>query len=144
MKKWIKVLAVLAIIGIIAAVLVFKFVYNKPHPDFEKKKADYSLMAKELYESYKMDETAAADKFNGKVVEVSGTLSKVETSGELVIAVFEFEDGMFGPEGVRVTMLPNQNDALKAVDITGEIVLKGFCTGYNGVDVIIEKGSLVN
>lgn len=143
MKTWIKVLAVLAIVGIIAAILVFKFVYNKPHPDFEKKNADYTLTAKELFDAYKADGTSSAEKFNGKVVEVSGTLSKVETSGDMVIAVFEFEDGMYGPEGVRVTMLPTHHNALKDFDISREIVLKGYCTGYSQ-DVIIEKGSLVN
>ena len=144
MKTWIKVLAVLAVVGIIAAVLVFKFVYNKPHPDFEKEKAAFSLTAKELFDAYKADGTSSAEKFNGKVVEVSGTLSKVEISGDMVIAVFEFADGMFGSEGVRVTMLPTQNEAMKGFDISREIVLKGYCTGYNGVDIIIEKGSLVN
>jgi len=77
-------------------------------------------------------------------LEVNGFLTAVETSGELVIAVFGLDEGMFGVEGVRVTMLPNHRDAVKNHDQSEQITLKGFCAGFNDPDVIIEKGSVVN
>ena len=45
MKTWIKILLGLAVAGIAAAFLVYHFVINKPQPDFEKIKPDYSLNA---------------------------------------------------------------------------------------------------
>lgn len=144
MKTWIKVVLALAFVGIIALFLVYKFVYNKPHPDFEKKKADYSIMASELFAGYRNDNATATEKFNGKVLEVSGTLADIETANDLSIAVFVFDEGMFGAEGVRITMLPEHSKMLMNYRPGQEITIKGFCTGYNETDVIIEKGSIVN
>jgi hypothetical protein len=66
-----------------------------------------------------------------------------ETSDELVILVFAFGDGMFGPEGVRCTMLPEFNEKAKSLNEGDFIKLKGLCTGYTGVDVIMDKCSIV-
>jgi len=143
MKNWIKILIGLAVVGMIAAFIGYKFVYNKPHPNFENMEADFKIGAKELYDAFKSDATAAGQKYNGKVVEISGAASNVEEIDSLVVAVFAFEDGMFGQEGIRVTMLPKFNDAIKNYASVEDIVLKGFCSGYNDTDVIIEKGSIV-
>jgi len=143
MKNWIKILIGLAVVGMIAAFIGYKFVYNKPHPNFENMEADFKIGAKELYDAFKSDAAAAGQKYNGKVVEISGAASNVEEVDSLVVAVFAFEDGMFGQEGIRVTMLPKFNDAIKNYASVEDIVLKGFCSGYNDTDVIIEKGSIV-
>ena len=93
MKTWLKILLILFVVGIIAAVLVYIFVYNKPHPDFENMKPDYALSASELYTSFATDKPGSEKKYNGKVVEISGTLGKIETTDSLVIAVFVFNQG---------------------------------------------------
>lgn len=144
MKTWIKIIAVLAIVGIVALFLVYKFVYNKPHPDFEKKKADFSVTAGDLFSQYRDDNSAATEKFNGKVLEVTGLLAAVESPGDLTVAVFVLDEGMFGPEGVRITMLPDHSAPLMNFGTDREITIKGYCTGYNETDVILEKGSIVN
>lgn len=144
MKKWIKILLALVIVGVIGGIAGYVFVYNKPHPDFEKKKPDHSLTASELFESYRNDQQAASKKYNGKVLEVSGFVTSVETSGDMVIAIFGLDEGMFGVEGVRVTMLPNHQEPIKDHDLSEQITLKGFCSGFNDPDVIIEKGSVIN
>ncbi len=143
MKNWIKILIGLAVVGMIAAFLGYKFVYNKQHPNYENMEADFKIAAKDLYEAFKADATATGQIFNGKVVEISGTVSSVEEVDTLVVAVFAFEDGMFGKQGVRVTMLPKFYNGIKNYASVEEIVLKGFCSGYNDTDVIIEKGSIV-
>ena len=143
MKNWIKILIGLAVVGMIVAFLGYKFVYNKQHPNYENMEADFKIGAKDLYEAFKTDAATAGQKYNGKVVEISGVASNVEAVDSLVVAVFAFEDGMFGSQGVRVTMLPKFNDGIKNHASVEEIVLKGFCSGYNDTDVIIEKGSIV-
>ena len=143
MKNWIKILIGLAIVGMIVAFLGYKFVYNKQHPNYENMEADFKIAAKDLYEAFKADATTTGQKYNGKVVEISGTVSSVEEVDTLVVAVFAFEDGMFGKQGVRVTMLPKFYNGIKNYASVEEIVLKGFCSGYNDTDVIIEKGSIV-
>ena len=143
MKNWLKILLGLAVVGMIAAFLGYKFIYNKQHPNYENMDADFKIGAKALYDAYKTDATAAGQKYNGKVVEISGAVSNVEEVDTLVVAVFAFSEGMFGQEGIRVTMLPKFNEGLKNYASVEEIVLKGFCSGFNDTDVIIEKGSIV-
>lgn len=142
MNKWIKILIVLFIVGIIAAGLGYKFIYNKPHTNYEITKTDFTMNAIDLFQQYKVHTTHAQVKYNGSVIEVSGILSKIETAGELTIGVFALEEGTFGDEGIRCTML--ENHAEKIYDYIGkQITLKGYCTGYNDTDVVFEKCSVI-
>ncbi|MFU8843850.1 MAG: OB-fold protein [Bacteroidales bacterium] len=142
MKKWIKVLIGLFILGLIGAALGYKFIYNKPHKDYEKAKADFSVTADDLFYAYYNNRTSAEAEYNGKVVELNGILDKIETPGDLTIAVFVMEEGMFGDEGIRCTMLPNHS--LEISNYIGKnLTIKGFCTGYNDTDVILEKCSVI-
>ncbi len=143
MKNWMKIILGLFILGIMGAGLGYKFVYNKPHRDFEKATPDFYTNSHEFYFDYKDNKEEAQHKYNGKVVEIKGVLSKVETADSLTIAVFALEEGLFGDEGIRCTMLPDHALAVKSY-AGKEITLKGFCAGYNDTDVILEKCSIVN
>jgi putative nucleic acid binding protein len=143
MKKVFKILGILAIIGAVAGLMFYVFVINKSHPDYEKLNAEYTLPATDLYDQYKNEKEIADQKYNGKMLEVFGTINKVEISDSMLTAVFVFEEGMFGDEGLRVTMLPAYNDGLKDFSLPGSIRLKAYCTGFNDVDVVLIKGSIV-
>lgn len=142
MKKWIKILVIMGVAGIIAAGLGYKFIYNKPHKDYEKAKAEFSITGESLFNDYRSDRASAEQKYNGKVLEVSGILNKIDRPDSLTIAVFVYEEGMFGDEGLRLTMLPNHSDKIKPY-LSKNIKIKGYCTGYNDTDIILEKCSIV-
>lgn len=142
MNKWLKIFIGLVLIGIIAAGLGYKFIYNKPHKDYEKTKPDFSLTCQEIFSDYQNNRPVAEQKFNGKVVEISGFLDKVETPEAMTIAVFVLSDGMFGDEGIRCTMLQNHSENIMSY-AGKKVKLKGYCTGYNDTDVILEKCSIV-
>lgn len=142
MNKWLKIFIGLALIGIIATGLGYKFIYNKPHTNYEKAKPDFSLTCQEIFSDYQNNRSVAEQKFNGKVVEISGFLDKIETPESMTIAVFALEDGMFGDEGIRCTMLPKYSENIMSY-AGKEVKLKGYCTGYNDTDVILEKCSIV-
>jgi hypothetical protein len=139
----IRAFLVLAALGIITAGLVYRFVYNKPHTDFEKAKPEYMVSAAELFDSFRNDRQLAEARYNGKVVLLSGRLDKIEASDSQVTAVFVFDQGVFGDEGIRCTMLPSHTGNLKTYLDTQEVRLKGFLTGYNDTDVILEQCSIV-
>jgi hypothetical protein len=143
MKKWFKIIGALAVIAIIAAVLIYFFVINKPHPDYEKEQAAFTLKANELFEQYRADKTGANEKYTGQVLQVSGMLDKVEALDTISIAVFIFEEGMFGDEGIRCTMLEKYSKQLQAYGLNKAINIKGYCTGYNDTDVILTHCSIV-
>lgn len=144
MKTWIKILLGLVLIGIVSLFLVYKFVYNKEHPDYERIEADFSVNARDLYQDFVSSKENASAKYNGKVIALTGSLSKVEVSDTLVTAVFVFNQGDFGDEGVRCTMLAKFNDEAGKLQPDGEVKIKGYCTGYNETDVILEKCSIIN
>ena len=143
MKTWLKILSALIIIIMVAAVIVYVFVYNKSHPDYEKMKPAFTLSASELYNSFKANTTGSETKYNGKVLSVTGKLTKVESTDSLVIAVFVFYCGMFGDEGIRCTMLPKFNEEAKKLQPANVYTIKGYCTGFNDPDVILEQCSII-
>lgn len=138
-----KIIAGLAVIGIMAAVYVWFFVYNKPHRDYEKAEPDHKLTAEELFFQFRHDKNIADSLYTGMVLEVTGNIDKVEAADSIVVTVFIFDKGMFGDEGVRCMMLPNHHTKLKHYNKGSEIIIKGYCTGYNDTDVIIEKCSII-
>ncbi|MDO9511319.1 MAG: hypothetical protein Q7J34_06150 [Bacteroidales bacterium] len=143
MKKWIKILLIIAGLGIAAGIMGYIFVYNKSHPDFENLSSDYALKASELFTEFKVDAIKAQAKYNGKMVQINGQLMNKELNDTMAIAVFVFEQGMFGDEGIRCTMLPTAVDNLKVTESGAEVVIKGYLTGYNEVDIIMEKCSML-
>lgn len=155
MNKWLKIILILAIVGIIAAILVFKFYINKPHKDIENAKAEYSLKADELYNEYKNNKSADS-LYTDKVIEITGNITKIESpSDSLVIAVFTQKkdtvqaetDDLFAEleaeGGIRCTMLFKYNEETKKIIPSTEIKIKGLCNGMKGSDIILEKCSIV-
>ena len=131
------------LVGLIAALLVFRFVINKPHPDYEKIEPAYVLLAVDLFESYAGDRATAEGLYNGKIVQLNGTLSKIEKTDSLTVGIFVFDNGMFGDEGVRCTMLPQYAQVTGDFAEGSEVRIKGFVAGYNETDVILDKCSII-
>jgi len=143
MKIWIKVLLGLAVAGFVAGFLFVHFVINKPQPDFEKLKPAFTLDANMLYNNFKTSKETASRLYNGKVIEIKGKLSRVENVDTLTIAVFSFNKGMFGDEGIRCSMTKKYSAEAKKLKPDGVTRIKGFCTGYNETDVVMEHCSLI-
>jgi len=143
MKKWMKIITALAVIGVLAAVYVWFFVYNKPHRDYEKADPDHIVAAEELFFQFRNDKAVADSLYTGMVLQVNGALDKVESGDSLVVAIFIFDQGMFGDEGIRCVMLDNHYKGLADYGKGDGIIIKGFCTGYNDTDVILEKCSII-
>ena len=101
MKTWLKILLILFFMGIISAFLVYHFVINKPHPDYDKEPAKYSLKANELFNQFTSNKKESEKKYNGQVVEISGKCTSIEQNDSLAVVVFSFKAGMFGDEGIR-------------------------------------------
>lgn len=137
-----KILIALAITGIAGGILVYVFVYNKPHPDYETLNADFSITAKQLYEEFVNEPQTTGNKYNGKILDINGTISSIETNDSASTIVFVFNQGDFGDEGVRVSLLGKFLDQSKTLSKGSTVSLKGFCTGFNDTDVVIEKGSI--
>ncbi|MBN3036156.1 MAG: hypothetical protein JW861_11265 [Bacteroidales bacterium] len=141
MKKSIRILLVLVLVILISSLGVYRFIYNKPHPDYALMKPEFTLTAGALFERFRSDQAAAEQMYNGKMLEISGKLHSMETTDSLTLAVFVFAQGLFGDEGIRCTLLPGHEPVTAGPGT--EIRVKGLCTGYNDTDVILEKCSVL-
>ena len=101
-----------------------------------------TLTAEELYHTFVTDRVASGEKFNGKMVAISGILNHVEATDSMTIGVFVFDHGMFGDEGIRCIMLEKYKEDQKKFQAGNNITIKGFCSGYNNTDVILEYCSI--
>jgi len=142
MNKKFKFLLGALVIIVIGVVSVFLYI-NKSHPNYEKLKAEYTVSSKSIYDNFKSDSKTSALKFNGKMIELNGEVTKIEDSDTLVTVVFAFSQGLFGDEGIRCAMLPDFNQKAKLLKKGDKVDIKGLCQGYNETDVVFEKCSLV-
>ncbi len=142
-KKWILILGSFAIIGIIAALLVYIFVYNKQQPDYSKAKPDFTINGAQIFNEFRNNPDASAEKYNGKVLAIEGNLNSVERTDSLTIAVFAIEEGMFGDEGIRFAFIPEFAAKIASIPPESLVTIKGYCTGFNETDIIMEHCSLV-
>jgi hypothetical protein len=137
-----KIVLAICIVAVIGALAGYHFVYNKPHTNYEEASPAFTLQAQDFYQAFTEDREQAEETYNGKVIEFTGTLDILEDNQDFHTAVFVFDDGLFGPEGIRCTMLDNHTENLAGR--TGEIVqIKGFCSGFSGSDVIMEHCSVI-
>jgi hypothetical protein len=138
-KRTLYVIAALAATGILAALLIYIFVYNKPHPDYLDMKPDFELSANELFEAFRNSENS--EQYLGAFIMITDSPDFIESVDSLTVAVYAIEEGMFGDEGIRCTLHPELSGEEAA---TGISAVKGYCTGYNDTDVILEKCSFIN
>jgi len=144
MKRVKQFLILALIVGVLGGAYIWFFVYNKPHRDIEHATPDYTETAISLYTHYQGGHNSEQKNLDGTVVEFSGVPSKIEVGDSLHVVVFAFGEGLFGDEGIRCTFLPNYNSQIEQLDINQQLTIKGFCSGYNGTDVILEQCSLTN
>jgi hypothetical protein len=142
MNRKVLILIALALAGIATFLIVWCYVYNKPHPDYAAAEAEHSLTPDQLFNEYVKNYDEAVAAYNGKMIGLTGIPDGFESVDGLTIAVFYMDEGMFGPVGVRCTFMEALPDALKQSGKS--MTIKGFCTGYNEEDIILEKCTLVN
>jgi len=144
MNKWLKIIAILAFIGLVAAGLLWKFYINKPHTDIENATPAYTLNIQELWKQYNQELKLSDSLYTGKVIEITGNLGKMERVDSLVYLVFVMEpDPDFGNKTIRCEMLPGYNTEAAAVPANTALKVKGFCAGYDQTDVKFIKCSII-
>ena len=137
-----KAAIIIGVVIVIAIIIVYFFVYNKSGMNYERAKPDFRLSVKELYNAYINNRSDAEKKFNGKMVEINGELNSSEITDTSATAIFVMSEGMFGDEGIRCVMLPKFITEMKNYYIGDKITIKGYCSGYNETDVILEHSSV--
>ncbi len=135
-----KIFIVLLIIGAFLGGYMYFFMYNKSHPDYANMPAELKINALDLFQDSR---NGNAIKYTGKLIEVKGSPSKLEINDSIYTLVYVFDEGMFGPEGIRANFHSDHGDQLKGLSFPKQLTIKAYCTGFNDTDVILEKAIIV-
>jgi tRNA_anti-like len=103
-----------------------------------------AVAAQDLWAAYNNNNAVAADAlYKGKTIQISGVESSVDedTSGNpYILFAAPWPDNLMG---VCCKFSSNNEAALAQLTTNQNVTIQGTCTGYNGMDVIIENCKLV-
>lgn len=136
MKNIIKILAALVFLLAIA----YAVIINIPQADVKSKDVEITIEADVLYQDYNTDESAADNKYLGKVVQISGVIDELTTDEEGAPVVL-----LKNAEGEIIaiaTLEQDQKEALSKYDIGQNITIKAQCNGFL-MEVALNKGIII-
>lgn len=144
MKKLFKIALILAVTGGIAAALVWKLYVNKAHNDIDTATPAFTMATEEIWKQYTENARMADSLYTGKVIELSGKLSRIDKNDSLVSVIFVMDaDSMFGDKTISCMMYKKHNNEAIALLPGAQVKIKGYCTGYNDPDIKFNKCSFV-
>ena len=108
---------------VVAAIIGYRM-YSKAEPDVTQDKADVMITAKALVEAFEKDTAAARRQYIDKIVEVSGTVKSVDTSGAVVMG----EEGT--PSEVVIGLDRRHLTDAAQLKAGSTAVLQAICSGY--------------
>ena len=132
MKKYLKYILIL----VLAGVAIGLYMYNKPHQNISKAKADLEMTAPELFSDFENDETAANTRYLDKIVAIEGVVKAVtKDENGMTSVTLEAGSDMFGV----ICQLDDFSKHKRSDFQEGEKVkFKGICTGVL-MDVVLVR-----
>ena len=134
---------------IVTAIGVWKGIelYNKKNPDYGNVKADIKIQAVDLVKEYERNDSAANQKYLGKIVEVDGSIKEIKTDDKGYYTVILGDTSSLSSVRCSIDTV-HQKDAAKLARGSSTTV-RGACTGFNkdemglGSDVILNRCIIV-
>lgn len=114
--------------------------YQQKTPDVVNETPDVVVSAKDLIEAFNKDTAAARKQFINKIVEVTGNVKRIDTTGSVVLG----EEG--SASEVTVGLDRRHMNDYKKLKTGSEAVMQGVCSGYdaaNGDDLLSSLGTTV-
>lgn len=136
MKPITRNIVIILLAIVIAAVLAGLYLFNRQHPDLTGIRADYVTTASALYADFDADEQAATMKYADKVIQVTGTVTIIETNADGTVNITLGDDNMFG--GVICTFQGVSDPAGMGIAPGTEVIIKGVCAGML-MDVLLNN-----
>ncbi len=131
------VLIILLVAAVIGGIIGYKQ-YNKPHRDLMSEKVSAQMTAQELFSAFDQDETTANEQYLDEMVEITGTIEKVNIEQEKSTIQLQTDDMMAG------IICEFEAGALKSIPAEGDtITVRGICTGKL-MDVVLVRCILMN
>jgi len=153
-KKLFRIMALVAIAGVLIGGGTAIYMFNMPHRDVLALEADYSLSNTEIVAEYLANRRSADNKYlaedgNSKILEVTGTVSKISENynAQKVVLLKEDDD----KAGVSATFTDQTNDKVSGLEVGARVTIKGVIRSGAAYDedlglyenVILEKSDIV-
>ena len=130
-------ITVAVLVIVLGVYFVWMYVFRQSENSVAGKKAAIEVSAPALVKAFETDENGANQKFNGKVIAVSGTVSDVKEDAQFISVYLKDTDATSGVMCSFDKTLVKLND----FKVGQQIRLKGICTGYL-MDAVLNKCSL--
>jgi hypothetical protein len=153
-KKILKIIAIVAVAGILIGGGIGLYLFNMPHRDVQSAKSDYTLTSSQIVSEYLTDKDAANQKFlaadgDSKILEITGIVNKIsdDYDGNKVVLLKGPDD----KAGVSASFTTETNNNLAGVEAGQTITVKGVIRSGASYDedlelfenVILEKSDIV-
>jgi hypothetical protein len=127
-KKIIKIIAILAAVGLLIGLGIAYYMYNMPHRDVQATTTDYHVTASQLVNEYLDNISEANKKYlaedgNSKILEVTGTVARVSENfnGQKVVLLKESGD----KAGVSFTFSQESSPKTAGLQPGDQVTIKG-------------------
>ena len=140
---WIIILLVI----IIGAIYGYRE-YSRTNKDLQDVKPDFSLAATQLIREFESSDSAAAKKYNGRIVEVNGNVKVVEKDENGYYTIVLGDSA--GLSSVRCSLDTTHHEDATRLSGGQSAIIRGACTGFNasdlglGSDVILNRCVVIN
>lgn len=134
---------ILFLIIILVTVFIGCFVFKvfRPVKSVRFIESEYSITAIELFNEYSISEEASNKKYLGKVIQVTGTISEINTKDSACISVILKTEDPFS--GINCVISDKYFQLQNGIFIGSEVVVKGECSGKL-IDVVLNNCVIVN
>lgn len=162
LPRWASSLLIIGLIGLMGAGFVFFFVTKMPDSFITQKiirpvvgfvsgmkkfenvdaaKPEFSLEASGLYEDFMNDPAGAKNRYENKIVQVSGTVSGIAGQTDANRVILLEVDGV---SNISCQMDPQFNDRLTSISAGDALIIKGICSGAKTDDLLGSLDVLMN
>lgn len=143
-----KIFLLLFLLAAVAAAWYGYKEYTRTNKDLASAKADFVLAATDLIKEYESNDAASAEKYNGKILEISGQVKAVEKDDKGYYTVVIGDNNSMSSIRCAIDST-HQNKATSLIN-QSSVTVRGACTGYNkdemglGSDIILNRCAVIN
>jgi hypothetical protein len=139
MKKNIKYILVIAIVGILIGTTAILYTFFKPQKNIQKEKPAFIMESVSLHNEFTANEDSSNIKFNNQVIQVSGKVVEFSMENNGASVVFVSSIGGVTCSIDSITMVQDFSK-LSKIRVGDSLLLKGRCDGYDMImGVVLSK-----
>ena len=121
--------------------------YSRTNRDLKNVRPDFSLSATDLIKEFESNDSAAAKKYNGRILEIRGFIKKIDRDEQGFFTLVLGDTASHS--SVRCSMDTTHHSDAASLPQGSSATVRGACTGFNkddmglGSDVILNRCAII-